>query len=186
MFNDPMFIVALLIATALLLHVILFGRVSKQAEARNKFLAAELEKLQDRWQNLNETNTFHHDRANEWMERFKSLEELAAETGKKRQKQISDLEKDRDDYQRSADYWKTHNSLHVQEIERQKEQTRTTWHAHQVVKKGKQVICLTAIVTAEDGPGAVAAFEAQMKEVKAKMRIRSKAPVFAKPVFPNY
>lgn len=59
------------------------------------------------------------------------------------------------------------------------------WHAHQIVKKGKQVICLTAIVEASDGPGAVAAFESQMKDVKAKMRIRSKAPVFAKPVFPN-
>jgi len=65
------------------------------------------------------------------------------------------------------------------------EQMRTAWHAHQIVKKGKQVICLTAIVQATDGPGAVAAFEAQMKEVKAKMRIRSKAAVFAKPVFPN-
>lgn len=66
-----------------------------------------------------------------------------------------------------------------------KTQMRTTWHAHQIIKKGKQVICLTAIVEASDGPGAVAAFEAQMKDVKAKMWIRSKAPVFAKPVFPN-
>lgn len=194
-----------------------FGRITKQDKARNKFLADELEALQERWQerwqDLNKTNAFHRDKAHEWMERFKGLEDLAAETGEQHKKKIAELNTTIecqasqyvDRVEQVGQLKKQIAELQKQIVELQKEkiwltdwlkeakherneaQTKlnTAWHAHQIVKKGKQVICLTAIVEASDGPGAVAAFEAQMKEVKAKMRVRSKAPVFAKPVFPN-
>lgn len=161
-----------------LISLIGLYQAARHERIRNKKLVDELEALQERWQDLNKTNSFHRDKAHEWMERFKGLEELAAETGEKHKKQIDELE-------RSRDGWKDTAELHALNEHHCKHKMRTTWHAHQIVKKGKQVICLTAIVEASGGPGAVAAFEAQMKEVKAKMRIRSKAPVFAKPVFPN-
>lgn len=161
-----------------LISLIGLYQAARHERIRNKKLADELEALQERWQDLNKTNSFHRDKAHEWMERFKGLEDLAAETGEKHKKKIAELEKSRTEWIESRELWKL-------ECIRRREKMRTTWHAHQAVKKGKQVICLTAIVQASDGPGAVAAFEAQMKDVKAKMRVRSKAPVFAKPVFPN-
>ena len=161
---------------ALVVPSIIFRLIAKQDKVRNKFLADELERLQERWQDLNKTNSFHHDKAHEWMKRFKGLEELAAETGEQHKKQIAELKNELAQTREAKKRWANSAAEWAHKH-------RTAWHAHQVVKKGKQVICLTTIVEASDGPGAVAAFEAQMKEVKR--RIRSKAPVFAKPVFPN-
>ena len=109
---------------------------------------------------------------------FKWLFNRGHEANKGLADELEHLQREIIDIKHARDRWHKNTQGLIDE-------RRTTWHAHQIVKKGKQVICLTAIVEASDGPGAVAAFEAQMKEVKAKMRIRSKAPVFAKPVFPN-
>lgn len=64
---------------------------------------------------------------------------------------------------------------------------RRTYTVHQVFTtyKKPRITCLTAIVQADDAADAVRQFEQRMKPIKENLKIRTAAPVFAKPVFPD-
>lgn len=204
MFNDPMYVVALLLSVALLLHVILFGRITKQDKARNKFLADELNYLQKRRQTEKRLLTdTENDRA-EWEKRYTECFQHLRED----QEKITELQRSLADSETRESNWREGYQTampKIAELEKELEQTieskkrrtrsaaehakerRTAWAVHQVVTVyGKpRIVCLSAVVFAENGMKAKAAFFDVTKEAKRYLKIRTVSPIQANKVFPN-
>ena len=167
-------------ALALVAQTFVFRWLFNRGHEANKMLADELEKLQKGYSNVLKISDHNHDNACSWMERFKGLEELAAETGEKNKKHIAKLE---DELKHNIT---TKEALYKAVAERE-DKMRTAWAVHQVVTVyGKpRIVCLSAVVFAENGMKAKAAFFDVTKEAKRHLKIRTVSPIQANKVFPN-